>query len=68
MDVYENEPPATAKEFSDPIPQALRLYGTHHIGASTEQAQSAVAEEVVRIVRTFLESGQFLNCVNPSQG
>jgi len=37
---------------------------THHIGASTEQAQNAVAEEVVRIVRAFQETGQVLNCVN----
>ena len=34
------------------------VYGTHHIGASTEQAQEAIAAETVRIVRTFKETGQ----------
>ena len=40
------------------------FYGTHHIGASTEQAQLAVAQEVVRIVREFKDNGNVLNCVN----
>ena len=31
------------------------VYGTHHIGASTEQAQEAIAAETVRIVRSFAE-------------
>ena len=40
------------------------LHGTHHIGASTEQAQEAIAEEAVRIVETFVSTGVVLNCVN----
>ena len=64
LDVYENEPAASDKEFKDPVVQAPRLYGTHHVGASTEQAQDAVAEEVVRIVQTFKTGGEFLHCVN----
>jgi D-3-phosphoglycerate dehydrogenase / 2-oxoglutarate reductase len=40
------------------------VYGTHHIGASTEQAQEAIAAETVRIVRTFKESGRVPNVVN----
>ena len=65
LDVFEIEPGATDKEFTDPISKAPRVYGTHHIGASTEQAQSAVADEAVRIVRAFFDEGQFINCVNP---
>jgi len=65
LDVYEIEPSATDHEFKDPIPQIPHVYGTHHVGASTEQAQEAVAEETVRIIRTFAEQGEFLNCVNP---
>ncbi|MBD0326178.1 MAG: hydroxyacid dehydrogenase, partial [Pyrinomonadaceae bacterium] len=40
------------------------LYGTHHIGASTDQAQEAIAAETVRIVRSFKETGQVPNVVN----
>lgn len=64
MDVFEIEPGANEKEFKDPIPKVPHVYGTHHVGASTEQAQAAVAEETVRIVRTYKESGELLHCVN----
>jgi len=66
LDVYEIEPGAGDVEFKDPIPRAPHVYGTHHIGASTEQAQSAVAEETIRIVKTFMETGRYVNCVNAS--
>jgi D-3-phosphoglycerate dehydrogenase len=49
------------------VTQIPNLYGTHHIGASTEQAQMAVAEEVVRIVAHFKETGEALHCVNLAQ-
>lgn len=66
LDVYEIEPGASDKEFTDPIRESRRVYGTHHVGASTEQAQIAVADNVVRIVRGFRD-GKLLNCVNPPQ-
>ncbi len=65
VDVYENEPPADAKAIDSPLADLPNLYGTHHIGASTDQAQAAVAEETVRIVREFKNTGRVLNCVNP---
>ena len=34
--------------------------GTHHIGASTDQASEAIAEEVVRIIRAYKETGNRL--------
>ncbi len=68
LDVYEFEPSADDREFKDPILDVRRVYGTHHIGASTEQAQTAVATETVRIVRDFLEKGEFINCVNEPTG
>lgn len=67
LDVYEVEPAADGKEFADPVVEAPHVYGTHHIGASTEQAQMAVAEETVRIVRDFMERRDFLHCVNPPE-
>ncbi len=64
LDVYEIEPAATDKEFKDPVVNAPHIYGTHHVGASTEQAQLAVADEAVRIVKQYRDCGEFLHCVN----
>jgi D-3-phosphoglycerate dehydrogenase len=64
LDVFANEPSGGAGEFSAPILQAANLYGTHHIGASTDQAQEAIAAETVRIVQTFKETGRVPNVVN----
>lgn len=65
-DVFESEPPAIGTTIDAPIVKAPRVYGTHHIGASTTQAQVAVAEEVVRIVSEFKTKGIIPNCVNPA--
>lgn len=64
VDVYDNEPAADAKEITSPLADMPKVYGTHHIGASTDQAQLAVAEETVRIVKEYAKSGKVLNCVN----
>jgi D-3-phosphoglycerate dehydrogenase len=64
LDVFEHEPGATTGSFGDEIVQLPGVYGTHHIGASTEQAQAAIAEETVRIVRAFVERGEVPHCVN----
>ncbi len=64
LDVFDPEPAEAAADFSDPILDLPNLCGTHHIGASTEQAQNAIAEEAIRIIRTFLKTGVVLNCVN----
>ena len=64
LDVFANEPTSATGEFSDPIRGELNLYGTHHIGASTDQAQEAIAAETVRIVREFKETGKVPNVVN----
>jgi D-3-phosphoglycerate dehydrogenase len=64
LDVFAKEPTGGSGEFADEIVKLAGVYGTHHIGASTEQAQEAIAAEAVRIVRTFQESGQVPNVVN----
>lgn len=64
LDVFANEPAGATGEFSDAIVQLPNVYGTHHIGASTEQAQEAIAAETVRIIRTFKETGRVPNVVN----
>jgi D-3-phosphoglycerate dehydrogenase / 2-oxoglutarate reductase len=64
LDVYATEPTSAVGEFSDDIVKEDGLYGTHHIGASTDQAQEAIAAETVRIVQQFKETGQVPNVVN----
>jgi D-3-phosphoglycerate dehydrogenase len=64
LDVYAAEPTSATAEFTDEIATEPNLYGTHHIGASTDQAQEAIAAETVRIVREFKETGKVPNVVN----
>lgn len=64
LDVFASEPTSGVAEFIDPIGKEENVYGTHHIGASTDQAQEAIAAETVRIVKTFKETGQVPNVVN----
>jgi D-3-phosphoglycerate dehydrogenase len=64
LDVFTDEPSAKQAPFEHPLAQHPRVYGTHHIAASTNQAQEAVAAEVVRIVDHYARSGNALNCVN----
>ncbi len=64
LDVYPGEPAGATAEFATPVVGLPGVYGTHHIGASTEQAQEAVAAETVRIVKTFKDTGRVPNVVN----
>jgi D-3-phosphoglycerate dehydrogenase / 2-oxoglutarate reductase len=64
LDVYASEPSGGAGDFSDGIVNLEGVYGTHHIGASTDQAQEAIAAETTRIVKTFKETGRVPNVVN----
>ncbi len=63
LDVFQNEP-AKDGAFDSAILDEAGLYGTHHIGASTDQASDAVADEVVRIIEGYVQSGNVLNVVN----
>src|SRR5882762_1747621 len=67
LDVFAIEPTSTVAEFTDPIAGEASVYGTHHIGASTDQAQEAIAAETVRIIQSFKETGQVPNVVNLAQ-
>lgn len=64
LDVFADEPTSSAGDFTGDIAREPNLYGTHHIGASTDQAQEAIAAETVRIIRTFKETGKVPNVVN----
>jgi D-3-phosphoglycerate dehydrogenase len=63
-DVFPGEPEKGAADFDSPLGKLAGVYGTHHIGASTAQAQDAIAVETVRIVASFVRSGRVPNCVN----
>jgi len=67
LDVFAVEPTSAVAEFADSIAHEPSVYGTHHIGASTDQAQEAIAAETVRIVKSFKETGQVPNVVNLAQ-
>ena len=64
LDVFAIEPSSAVAEFKDPIGKEEQLYGTHHVGASTDQAQEAIAAETVRIVREFKDTGKVPNVIN----
>jgi D-3-phosphoglycerate dehydrogenase len=63
-DVFAGEPEKGQAEFHSELAKLPGVYGTHHVGASTEQAQDAIARETVRIVERFVRAGQVPNCVN----
>ncbi|MGE0440883.1 MAG: phosphoglycerate dehydrogenase [Gemmatimonadales bacterium] len=64
LDVYRGEPGGSKGAFDSALAKADGVYGTHHVGASTDQAQIAIAHEVIRIVQQFNETGQAPHCVN----
>jgi D-3-phosphoglycerate dehydrogenase len=63
LDVFAAEPGSGAAEWDSPLARHPRVVATHHIGASTAQAQAAVAAGVVEIVDAFA-AGEARNCVN----
>lgn len=64
LDVFANEPASGTGEIAEPLAALPNVYGTHHIGASTEQAQEAIALEAVRIVAAYKTTGKVPNVVN----
>jgi len=64
LDVFANEPEGATGDFNDEIVTLPNVYGTHHIGASTDQAQEAIAAETVCVISAFKETGKVPNVVN----
>jgi D-3-phosphoglycerate dehydrogenase len=64
LDVFAGEPTGATGEFKDALIALPNVYGTHHIGASTDQAQEAIAAETVRIVAAYKDTGKVPNVVN----
>ncbi|MEK7415835.1 MAG: NAD(P)-dependent oxidoreductase [Planctomycetota bacterium] len=65
LDVFEGEPTGSEAAFTD-LELAKLVTCTPHIGASTDQASDAIANEAVRIVKVFKETGVPPNAVNIS--
>lgn len=67
LDVYETDPgkPETqAGQWQSQTASNPGFVCTHHIGASTEQSQQAIAAEVVRILDIFARTGAVENSMN----
>ena len=64
VDVFKGEPEGKDGAVISKLQNVDGIYVTHHIGASTEQAQDAVAEETIKIILEYKKSGQILHCVN----
>ena len=64
LDVFAVEPKEPTGEFKDAVVLLPGVYGTHHIGASTDQAQEAIASETVRIITAYKDTGKVPNVVN----
>lgn len=63
LDVYNNEPGTGIHTFDSKLACHKNVCGTHHIGASTEQAQTAVADGVIDIIQSY-GNGNLKYCVN----
>jgi D-3-phosphoglycerate dehydrogenase / 2-oxoglutarate reductase len=64
LDVFSEEPEFKTGEFKSRFQDLNNVYITHHIGASTAQAQMAVAADAVDIVRGYLQKGYVRNWLN----
>jgi D-3-phosphoglycerate dehydrogenase len=64
LDVVHGEPSEKQASFENDLAQHPNVYLTHHIGASTQQAQDATALEAARVANTFSETGDVPTCVN----
>jgi D-3-phosphoglycerate dehydrogenase len=64
LDVHRNEPTSAIADYQDPLVSLPNVYGTHHIGGSTDQAQEAIAAETVRVITEYMNTGRVPNVVN----
>ena len=64
LDVFAGEPAGGTGTVEDGLFELDGAIGTHHIGASTDQAQRAIADETVRILREYDRTGRVPNVVN----
>ena len=63
LDVWPDEPAASSGDWESELAKHRNVVGTHHIGASTGQAQAAIAAGTVEVIEAYL-SGKVVNSVN----
>ena len=63
LDVFEGEPPSGTGSIDNPLFALDGVIGTHHIGGQTSEAQRAIADETVRIIREYRATGTPPNLV-----
>jgi len=63
LDVWPGEPSGGSGSFESALARHPRVVGTHHIGASTDQAQRSVSEGVVEVIEAYV-AGSPAECVN----
>ena len=63
IDVFTGEPSSVTGSVDSALARHPRVTVTHHVGASTDQAQEAVAEGTVEVIEQY-RSGQVFSCVN----
>ena len=63
LDVFCDEPTTGTGDFSSKLAEHPNVIGTHHIGASTQQAQDATVEKTIEVIDSFRD-GNVINCVN----
>jgi D-3-phosphoglycerate dehydrogenase len=64
LDVFPGEPSAAVADFVSTITAMPNVYGSPHVGGSTDQAQEAIAAETVRVVVSYQTTGKVPNVVN----
>lgn len=67
LDVFDNEPASSDNTVDSVLCNNPNVYVSHHIGASTDQATTSVAEGVVEIIDAWTQTGTVLNCVNSTK-
>lgn len=63
LDVFPDEPSSGTADFDSALARHPNVVGTHHIGASTTQAQVAIVEATIDLICAY-GAGDVRNCVN----
>ena len=63
LDVFADEPGSGTAEFDSALAKHPSVVATHHVGASTEQAQNAVTDGTLEAIDAY-RTGSPINCVN----
>lgn len=66
VDVYPGEPGKAQAEFDCALAKHPNCYGSHHIGASTDQSEHVTGLEAARVASEFAQGHAVPNCVNPA--